>query len=273
MSACPSCGAPLKIGPEHHGTLYNCLKCTHVFFVGWEGTPQSSEVVLEEVPSPDGAGAFSEPLPPPPLQNFETDENPIAPAGTSDFPPVDMSQFENPSGETEMMPLNNFSEIAPVEPMPGFPPSFAGEGTEILPEFAVQDDEASAAISPVPSSDNSSQDYRGPAPLPPTPRGPNSDISDFGNAIEAKELSYDITIEGIETPELLQQLKDCLIDSRFGWDLQELLGRIQEGRLHLPSLNGPKAIVLYNRVKFLNLELTVRQGLFVAAEPPIEPSP
>ncbi len=208
--------------------------------MGWDGAPQAAAE--------------------PPLDQ--------SPAQT-DFPQVDMSQFE--------AVVDN---EAPMPSLPDFPPadfapashfsSDSGEGA-LPPLESASASEPLVAAEPAPVLQKKS-----PRPAPPPKRAQTgaettAEISDFGNAIDAKALSYDIVIEGIETAELLEELKDCLRDPRFGWDLPTVLSEIKEGRLELRGLNGPKAIVLYNRVKFLNLETTVRQSLYVAGAGPVSP--
>lgn len=39
---CPSCRSPLDLNDQNFGTLFTCVSCRAVFFVGWDGLPEVS---------------------------------------------------------------------------------------------------------------------------------------------------------------------------------------------------------------------------------------
>lgn len=47
MANCPSCSQNIKIEDSSYGTLFTCPHCQSVFFVGWDGQPETSSVQAE----------------------------------------------------------------------------------------------------------------------------------------------------------------------------------------------------------------------------------
>ncbi|WP_246845227.1 hypothetical protein [Bdellovibrio sp. NC01] len=89
-----------------------------------------------------------------------------------------------------------------------------------------------------------------------------SDVTDFANAdTTAGPLTYVVIIDGIESSQLLYQLKEAMTDSRFGWDVNELLTQVGGGRLVIPGLNPAKASVLIGRIKYLPFKISWRQDV------------
>lgn len=89
-----------------------------------------------------------------------------------------------------------------------------------------------------------------------------SDVTEFANAdTTAGPLTYAVIIEGIESSRLLMQLKEAMTDSRFGWDVQEILNQVGSGRLVLRGLSPAKASVLINRIKYLPFKISWRQDV------------
>lgn len=41
MSQCPKCLGSVELTSQHYGTLFSCPHCSAVFFVGWDGQPES----------------------------------------------------------------------------------------------------------------------------------------------------------------------------------------------------------------------------------------
>ncbi len=89
-----------------------------------------------------------------------------------------------------------------------------------------------------------------------------SDIADYGNAdVDKGPLTYRVVIQGLETSQVLIQLKQAMTDSRFGWDVEELLSLVKLGQLELLGLSPTKAFVLINRIKYLPLKISWRQDV------------
>lgn len=88
------------------------------------------------------------------------------------------------------------------------------------------------------------------------------DITDYGNEEETlSSISYDVLIKGLDTKEVMQEFKDAIDDSKFGWITQDILSQIKNGESHLKSLNPIQAYVLASRIQFLNLEIEWKQNV------------
>lgn len=89
-----------------------------------------------------------------------------------------------------------------------------------------------------------------------------ADIADYGNAdVDKGPLTYRIFIQGLETSQVLIQLRAAMTDSRFGWDVDELLVQVKRGQLEILALSPTKAFVLINRIKYLPLKISWRQDV------------
>jgi hypothetical protein len=89
-----------------------------------------------------------------------------------------------------------------------------------------------------------------------------SDVAEFGNAdVVINPMSYTILIEGLESSRVVSQLKDAMTDSRFGWDVNEILSQINADRLVLSHLTPAKASVIINRIKYLPVKVSWRQDV------------
>lgn len=254
MLACPSCHQSVEIQDKHLGTLFTCPHCNAVFFVDWNGQPELAEhEVPTELPPLDGetiavtpqdefaAETKYESAPDfePPIQNFESSQNfneayaePEAIQENTDQP------IENNFENIEQPVINEAPFESPVDA--------SNEEVEAAPYDFNKTLDSVNELPPQSMSDTS--DF--------------SDVTDFANSNEAMSpISYTVQIEGIESSLLLSQLREAMIDSRFSWDVEELLHNVGEGRIVLPGLNPAKASILINRIKYLPFKITWRQDV------------
>lgn len=88
------------------------------------------------------------------------------------------------------------------------------------------------------------------------------DIAEYGNEEEAlSSISYDVLIKGLDTKEVMQEFKEAIEDSKFGWMTQDILNQIKNGESYLKKLNPIQAYVLASRIQFLNLEIEWKQNV------------
>ena len=74
------------------------------------------------------------------------------------------------------------------------------------------------------------------------------------------------SLEAIDHEEpVARDVIEALTDTRFGWDADELMGRVSSGSLTIKGLNPTKASILVNRIKYLPVELEWKQEVFNAA--------
>jgi Zn-finger nucleic acid-binding protein len=89
-----------------------------------------------------------------------------------------------------------------------------------------------------------------------------SDITQFGNAdVTQAAFNYVVTISGIDTAAINKDLRDALDDSKFGWNLPQIMSQIKGGVLTLKSVNAVKVSILIQRVKYLPVKITWRQDV------------
>lgn len=260
MIPCPSCQKSVEILDKHLGTLFTCPHCNAVYFIDWNGQPEMAEHEPEPVVEPELEQEIETP------QSFEegTDFE-----GGADFQAG--TDFQNPPQQD----YANYSAGTGTseEFVPHAEPTFSGEIPQNIPEeMAPQEDPYLAPAEEIPPGTEIETPYdfsqtldRIPEPVTPsgTPDTADfSDVTDFANAdTTAGPLTYAVIIEGIESSHLLIQLKEAMTDSRFGWDVAEILNHIGGGRLILRGLSPAKASVLINRIKYLPFKISWRQDV------------
>lgn len=89
-----------------------------------------------------------------------------------------------------------------------------------------------------------------------------ADVLEFANAnTNSGNFSYAVIIEGIDSSQLVHQLREAMTDSKFGWNVSELLTHIGGGRLVITGLSPAKASVFINRIKYLPFKVSWRQDV------------
>lgn len=90
---------------------------------------------------------------------------------------------------------------------------------------------------------------------------PLGDIEAFANEELTADgsLVYDLTIEGVDTPEIRNALVEILKDSKFQWDIEELVASIKLGVLNIYSLNPVKAYLVVTQARRLPIKLAWKQ--------------
>ena len=90
-----------------------------------------------------------------------------------------------------------------------------------------------------------------------------AEIESFANSTNASSsaLTYDLVIGGIDSAEVLKQVREALLDSKFGWDVNEIMRTLRGGILEIPELNPIKAVVLLSRLKAFKVDLSWRQNV------------
>lgn len=171
MSPCPVCFQQVQILDQHHGTLLTCPHCQAVFFVGWDGQPESASIP-EPTVTPESAVTTEPILAPDSVVEPSVDTQPSEPA------------------------LNNFS-----------------------------------------------------------------DVLDFANSTQSQGLLvYDLVISGIDLRAHESALRDCLSDSKFKFEVEDLMSQVQNGKLNIKNLSAAKMMILAQRLKLHPFKITWRQN-------------
>lgn len=96
-----------------------------------------------------------------------------------------------------------------------------------------------------------------------------ADVAQFANsAVSAGHdgaLYYRVFVEGIDTQEIKQNLKDILADRKFLWDAEALLRQVKLGILVLDHVTPVKTSLLVQRLQ--DLPLNVRWEQHALSEP------
>lgn len=243
MANCPVCQSDISITAQHFGTLYTCPKCNAVFFVDWGGQPEAAasneSFATNEIPedSQTGTPVFSEVSSEEDVVDLLSDEGPA------------VNQF---GGD----PLN--FEAAPYEQEP-------------IPHEALPPEEEAPVYEAAPAEEDQNYDFSQPlgaisTPEPMTPltpeKDPLNDIADFGNAdLGQAAFNYTITIAGIDSGALRNQIQEAITDGKFGWNVIQLMAQIKGGVLTIRSVNAVKASILIQRVKYLPVKISWRQDV------------
>jgi len=87
------------------------------------------------------------------------------------------------------------------------------------------------------------------------------EIQEFANPVSAplSAMTYDIFIRGIDSAELLKQVRESLSDNKFPWDVNDIMRTLKGGVLEIPSLHPTAAVVLVNRLKMFPLDISWSQ--------------
>ena len=89
------------------------------------------------------------------------------------------------------------------------------------------------------------------------------EVATFGNsdASLAREGGYrfNLSIFGIDSADIRNDVKDALTDGRFLWDLESLLGQIEQGVLKLNDLSAVKSALIVQRLKTLPVDIKWEQ--------------
>ena len=242
--SCPKCGAALK---DDYG-MQPCPGCQAIVFIDMEGVARVGD---DNPPAQDETPAHAAPEP-----ASHVEEAPSFPDSLAE------------------MPGGQFMEPTP-DPVAEEVPHLGPEPQEMA---AAPEAEPSHEAPPVETaSEEFNMDqmlgYQEPA-APVEPDDEAVDISDFANseASLAKDglLLFRVFIGGpklgIDSKEMREQVREAIEDARFGWDVNQVMSRINKGVLRLDDLSPVKATIIVSRLKRLPLEITWEQYLVTQAE-------
>lgn len=268
MIACPVCQKGLEIDERNFGAISSCPECRAVFYVGWDGTPElghhEPDPVISEAP------VTAELEPPTGFEGEGVPHLEATPAADEWRPaeePAPGDAPENPSWSTEAAPSFTPAEGGDFVATPEAPmaePEPVSYEAPPAGDFAPVETAEPAAESP----------YNFDQPLgavePPAPAvndsGDFADVTSYANsdAAAAGPMSYLIVVRGLELADTFEKLREALTDSRFGWDVEEVMATVRAGELRLKGLNPTKASILVSRIKYLPVELEWKQEVFSA---------
>ena len=294
---CTNCGNQLERGFG----LVNCLKCGTLLFIDLEGQVERAEANQVQGLNP------SEPPPPPiqvPLNDPLAAEPDFLMPPLEEAPPVAKPASKPPPLKEKASAPSPLSSPSPrssgVKRREEADPPARGEtrsrpvvspdATRVV-RTGAEDAELGAESPPLeqsdfpqnfevpPISDGSYEDGEGAVDFLKgrSPAGEGLDaVRNFGNSDLSQgqdgAVYFDVVISGVDSKKIRDELRDCLTDRRFLWDVDELIKSIRKGELKLQGLSAVKASVILARLKELPVELKWAQtGLMEIKER--EPSP
>ncbi|MCM2280451.1 MAG: hypothetical protein NDI61_01235 [Bdellovibrionaceae bacterium] len=236
MATCPRDGTPIHVD---YG-MATCPTCGVILFVDMDG-----EAMLGSQVSVPLGDEIQTPAPPP-------------------APPPEESHAFDPLAALQPLPESEaVAEPAPPEPDAMNMDQFLGYD-EAAPEPTLEtaSETASEQESLSPNVGDSGE-VGGPG----DPLG----ISEYANSefSQAKDgpFLFRLVITGIDSKELREAIREAMLDTRFGWDADELLRNVTKGELHVRNMSPVKATILINRIKRLPVHIRWEQYPVTQAEP------
>lgn len=180
--------------------------------------------------------------------------------------PMEQDQYLEPTEEPSYRPQETVygapEAETPVDP--GYGIEGYGESSEQLSEAATESEPAYELN----SSENFDYSASLNQPIEPLGESKTSDDANFADVLEfanattgVGNFAYTVIIEGLDSSQLVHQLKEAMTDSKFGWNVSELLTHIGGGRLVIKGLSPAKASVFINRIKYLPFKISWRQDV------------
>ncbi len=96
------------------------------------------------------------------------------------------------------------------------------------------------------------------------PSNPIQEVTDYANASDVSDSDdfyYNVTISGIDSKRLREEVLDVLNDKRFGWTQEDTGKLIQNGCLKISKFNPAKTYILISQLKLLPLKIQWDQVL------------
>ncbi len=221
MIACPLCQQTVEINDRHHGALFTCPHCAGVFFINWDGQPETPEQESENL----FQSATQE-------EGFQTEEPFYQPP--TEEPAFNMQPVESPAFE----PAADFEST----------PSFEASASESFETETFQSEPSLGDTFQMESSHSDNSDL-------------SDISSFANSSVSLENISYSLRIEGIDTAQVRSSVFEALTDVRFGWRVDDLKGLISNGVLELQGLNAAKTFVLVDRLQYLPVHIQWRQDV------------
>jgi hypothetical protein len=90
-----------------------------------------------------------------------------------------------------------------------------------------------------------------------------SEVIEFANSDSpSNPISYNLIIEGIDSAELKEKLKEALLDQKLKLNTELLLNSIKNGKLEIKNLNPIKTSLIVQRLGGEKLKLTWDQNVY-----------
>lgn len=239
MANCPSCHSKIDIGSEFFGGLFTCPACRAVYFIGFDGTPESA-------------------APPPVPSSFQSPSENSQAASAIDIP-TGLPTLPDEANASIDYGNQNFSTPAQNQPS-----DFSLSGREQPDPCNL--DAPTGFESPLQSQ---AQDYSNMGSTEPavsyqepTPFAPLQEVVEFANQEGTSSLvEYSVEIRGLDLASNVQAMKDLFTDSKLGLRWEDLKPKLKNGVLKLEKLNPAQAAVIAFRLRPMPVEMQWEQSL------------
>lgn len=247
---CPNCNNEQSVNEGNYGALYTCKSCQAVYFIGFDGKPEFGEVQETYQEPPTEPPATPSGLEMPSNDSYQQIPQFDQPLDMSTLPPTNLPDAVANVLDELQQPGDNSANLNSMQPITDFNQN----------EFAVN---ASPFENLEQSGPSQSSPIQMPSMTPPSAKFSDvaKEISAYGNSeTQIAHLNYDLSVSGLDTAEIINEFKDAINDSRFGWDMNEVMKTMKAGEIHLRELNPVKAFILAKRLQFLNVDKTWKQN-------------
>ena len=283
-TVCPKCGAILK---DDYG-MVTCPKCDSILFIDLDGMAHMG--VAEDAPrnsaEEPAASHLSEPEPYEPISTDPASEVAVEDYAT----PFDPPKFdENWSATPDAEPFatdfsaSQFASQNETRSEPAAQPDYFQPNEELAqPSFEPQP-EAAAPVEEEFSMESFMGGHVEPADDAGGGQGAGGgnqfsnpddplDLNDFANSeiSQAKDghLLFRLYIDGIDSKEIRDSLREAITDQRFAWDASRIMANVTKGKLKIDQLPPVKAVILVNRIKRLPIQIRWEQYEITQSDEP-----
>lgn len=263
MALCPSCNQPIENADFGLVTCENCGASVMVDFDG-SATSSSEENLQDEA-------SLSSPEQDDSLQSYESNEDDfISSSFVSDNVEYEDNEIDQrqPTSILETGPEVNLEnkEIAEWGEDENSKVVTIGGGTVDYERFVDQQEVSESLEDNARAFEESMEshpydgNYESVNEASSTDEISVSDIEKYGNSSSSQEgpLLYSVTISGIDSQELRDQVREALVDRRLLFDVEGILKGIKGGQIQLKDVSSLKTYVLVNQL--LNLPLKFEWG-------------
>lgn len=101
------------------------------------------------------------------------------------------------------------------------------------------------------------------SPTPMTAEQSFQDVVQYGNTdMTSSPLTFQVTIEGLDILQNINELKEIFADAKLQMNFQELRQKITNGKLLIEKIQPAKAAILVQRLRALDLKMHWEQKVY-----------
>ncbi len=261
MASCPACGT--KVDSDFG--MKTCPSCSLVFMVDIEGhaaMPETHEPDAGQyVSSDDSSNSVESEAPAYESPNFDVSAETVVDSGMAptyvgtDSPPEDDFGLSDSAGTEVRSEVYGDHDSASEAHHSGDYSS--AEPTEIYSSSTSEDGEYNEGF----INDSFEEDAALPEDDPKDPIG----VQRF-DAHQASQLTdgpyyYDLTISGLDTAQIKDDVLKALTDKRFQWTPDDVRRRLRNGKLLFKNLNPVKAVLVVIKLQHIDVDVQWVQKL------------